>query len=142
MAEQRRDAQATVQALSNSAALRDMNEKLLDEVRQARQRNQELESSLDPVMTELRIVREQLTALLGAPSLSGEDLEQALADAAERSAGVHQARVAELEAQLNKAQADAMKVKDELARTLREKSFIEDQYLSLEQPDSEAAALA
>jgi hypothetical protein len=103
----------------------------MGELRETRLRNNELESRVEPVMSELRLVREQLTALLDTASPEGVDVEAAIATATARVTALHLARVAELERDLAKADAEAMKVREELARTLREKSFIEDEYLQM-----------
>jgi hypothetical protein len=89
-------------------------------------------------MTELKIVREQLAALLGSAGSEGLDIEAAIARATDRISAVHAERVAALECELAQVNTEALKTKEELSRTLREKSFIEDEYLQLTEAEEAA----
>jgi hypothetical protein len=116
---------------ATSSALRSAKQQLMNELKDTRVRNSALESRIEPAMTELKIVREQLAALLGSTGSEGADFAAAIAAATDNIAAVHLERVAELERELGKANTEALKVKEELSRTLREKSFIEEEYLQM-----------
>lgn len=114
-----------------AAALRSANEQLMQEVREARERNRDLQARLDPLTTELQALRAQLTALANAPSLAGEDLEQALKVATEGVANVYETQMKQLQRELDDLHEKNLQQQEAMARMLREKSFIEEKFLDL-----------
>ncbi|MFN7725023.1 MAG: hypothetical protein ACK5QH_08140 [Rubrivivax sp.] len=114
-----------------AAALRSANEQLMQEVREARERNRDLQGRLDPLTTELQALRVQMTALANAPSLAGEDLEQALKVATEGVANVYETQMKQMQNELNQLHEQNLQQQEAMARMLREKSFIEEKFLDL-----------
>ncbi len=114
-----------------AAALRSANEQLMQEVREARERHRDLQARLDPLTTELQALRAQMTALANAPSLAGEDLEQALKVATEGVANVYETQMKQLQKELDDQHEKNLQQQEAMARMLREKSFIEEKFLDL-----------
>lgn len=118
------------------------------ELKSARTRSRELEARLDPLTVEIQALRLKLQGVLDAAARSAEsgsaapgsaapavDVTAAVHATADRVAALYTEQVASLQAEVGRGAQELLAVKDELQRTLREKSFIEDRFLrSLEEP--------
>jgi len=143
-----RRAREAEEAQAGGAALRRTNEQLMAELKSARTRSRELEVRLDPLTVEIQALRLKLQGVLDAAARSAESGSAALGSAApsvdvtaavhataDRVAALYTEQVASLQAEVGRGAQELLALKDELQRTLREKSFIEDRYLrSLEEP--------
>jgi len=126
------------EAQTSGAALRRVNEQLMAELKAARMRGRELESRLDQLTLELKALRLQWQASNDAAvSQAPHDGQPAPADvgaavraSAEKVAALYSGQIEALQQGLSRSAAEVLQVKDELQRTLREKSFIEDCFLS------------
>jgi len=126
------------EAQASGAALRRINEQLMAELKAARMRSRELESRLDPLTLELKALRLQWQASNDAAAAQAPhggqaaqvDVGAAVRAAAEKVAALYSEQIEALQQGLSRSAAEMLQVKDELQRTLREKSFIEDCFLS------------
>jgi uncharacterized protein (DUF3084 family) len=127
LGELRRDRRGASAAATAAEALRTTNEQLMAELREARQANRDLRTRLEPLTTEMKAVQAQLIVL--AEGTGDEEASAALQAAAERAGDMHRAQAATLQQELERHKQRLEQLQDELSRTLREKSFIEDRFL-------------
>lgn len=120
----RKQNHAADEAESAAAQLRTLNQRLVTEIRVVRKLLLESEQKYDPMIQELQIARARL-AMQAKPDQNSSmgDEELAAGNAVLRD------RVVELEALVKRFQARAQSSEEELSRTLREKSFIEERFL-------------
>jgi chromosome segregation ATPase len=120
----RKQSQSAVEAESAANQLRTWNQRLVSEVRVARKLLLESEQKYAPMVQELQLARARL-AMQSLPDQSATSgSEELVADNT-----VLRARVVELENSIQQLQAKVQSREDELSRTLREKSFIEERFL-------------
>jgi predicted nucleic acid-binding Zn-ribbon protein len=120
----RRENRTAATAASTAEVLRQTNERLMHELMESRRQERGIQAQLGPLTMELQTLRAQLTAAGG-----GADLQASMEAAAEKVAEAYKHRLGELEAEVASLHGKSMKLQDELNRTLREKSFIEDRFL-------------
>lgn len=118
---QNRDAEASESAAEQ---LRNVNQRLIGDLRDTRRRVLELEAELEPMVLELQKTKARLAAQPHLQNNKQSELE------AENK--VLQERSAILEASVRRLEEEALRNKEELSRTLREKSFIEERFLEIE----------
>lgn len=121
----RRENRTAATAASTAEVLRQTNERLMHELMESRRQERGIQAQLAPLTMELQTLRAQLTAA----GSGGADLQASMEAAAERVAEAYKHRLAELESEVASLHGKSMKLQDELNRTLREKSFIEDRFL-------------
>ena len=115
------------------AGVKTVNERLMGELRERREQTRALQSSLEAMSLELKTLRVQLAGLqrqVGSPAAAAAP--QGADDAmVARTRAVYQERITKLERDRDALAEQLASVRDELARTQREKSFIEEHYLGL-----------
>ena len=114
-----------------TTALRNTNENLMAELKDSRRRQRELEARLEPISGELKLVRAQLTALMEAPALQDSGIQGLMQAASERMGEVYRQRLSDLDSEVASLRERLTRHQDELSRTLREKSFIEDRFIEI-----------
>jgi chromosome segregation ATPase len=130
--ELRHDRRAVHAAASTAEALRSTNEHLMAELKEARRANRDFRARLDPLTTEVKVVQAQITALADSPVTADADRRgAALQTATEQVSELRRAQAAELQRELERHKERLDRLQDELSRTLREKSFIEDRFLDM-----------
>lgn len=122
----RRENRTAATAASTAEVLRQTNERLMQELMDSRRQERGIQSQLAPLTLELQTLRAQLGA-----SAAGAGLEGSMEAAAEKVAEAYRQRLADLEAEVAALHGRSMTLQDELNRTLREKTFIEDRFLDL-----------
>lgn len=118
---QNRDAEV---AESAAEQLRNVNQRLIGDLREARRRALELESKLQPVTLELQKTKARLAAQPQGKNDSILDLEAENKVLLERSAL--------MDAAVRRLEEEAENNREELSRALREKSFIEERFLEID----------
>lgn len=124
--ELKRQNYSVAEAESATAQLRALNLRLVADARDARRRLLEAEVKFEPVIQELQLAKARL-AIKARPDQSAERTAELIAGNA-----VQRGRIAELEEAVQKLQAKVQSSEEELSRTLREKSFIEERFLQFD----------
>lgn len=150
LSSQRRDNRRVEEASATTATLRRTNEQLMAELKSARLRARDMETRFEPLTLELKSLRVQMQAMVDAaqpgpgPEQAGApvvDIGAAVQATAEKVSGIYRDQIEQMQGELSRANKDLLKINDELQRTLREKSFIEERYLNTIEAD-DAARLA
>lgn len=119
----RRKALSADEAEQSAVRLQTQNQRLLVDVREARRRLLEAEQQYEPMKQELQQAKARLAAL-SRTNTSVQGGEESAA-----GVGSLRQRISELEAELARCQALVLARDEELSRTLREKSLIEERFL-------------